>query len=1707
MTHAPRILPRLRVAALTVVMTATLFTVNAAPVSRPLSDADNHRASAPLPFGLGPQPADANYCASGPAFTGWLTQQLVNSGTPSTAGYINNSTVYGYISSVGSAWSCTLYRRYSGIAWNTTSTLGMFDYGTIINSTSVSCNWAVGSTDYLKANGTQVCPSTDTSNVLAVQLTAQRVYQNDVNHDTPGDFSFVHSDCDTTPYYGAEATGPVTPFIESRAVSFSTSIGGNRPGSNCDAIDLDGTGTGQTVTYDATAPSATINQATGQADPSNASPVNFTLSFSEPITGLTGSDITIGGTAPGTKAATISGTGPYAVAISGMTGPGTVTAALAAGKVTDLASNANTAATSTDNGVTYDAVAPTATILAPTANQPVGGDVSITGTATDAGSFKDYLIDVGAGLSPSSWTRIGSYASPVANGPLATWSTADLSGVYTLRLTVEDNAGNTPAVDTHVVFVDNTRLGEEGSRTRVPFDLGGGWSLGVGVEHGDASLARELFSLPSYGPQESLSLHYSSADTATGAFGTGWSSNLTQYLSFESGFVVWHRDDGGRVPFGQVAGIWTPLAGSFETLSAGTGGDAGRYIVTLKDQTRLVFEDAGAGRLLRIDNRFGKCLTITWGTPTTTVTDGTGRTTTLTFSGAQVQTVLDGAGRTWTFGYAVNDLTTITEPDPDDLRPWGGANGPLASPVTAIGHPVNGLTVTRHRRTATGGDDTIVWTVGFTAGTTTVRDPLHVAANQVTYATGSATSRQLVTDVSPPTYADTTYTLDALGRTTSILDPLLKTTAMHWNPDSTLDWVTDPNGTKTAYTYTPDGRGNTATETADATGAAVVTKYDYNGSNDVTKTYVAYGSPDEVDSTQTFDTAGTGGTPGHLQIVTQNSSDPDPAKRQVTTYAYTANDQVLAERDPKLVLTTHAYDLYGNETQSVANCTDAVPPTNWWQCTGTGTPDAATNVSTTTTFAAGSMAAKLGLPASTTTVLTGRTTALVYDVLGRTTSETPPEGQTTHEWDELGNEIRTTPPGLAATTRILDLAGNVITEAAPLRTTTTEYDATGAVTKSTVANDSVSRTYDGAGQLLTETIDPGASPHLNLTTSHAYDAAGREIAVRDPAGTVRRTFFDAQGRVAKAVENCTNVGTTILGDPAWKACTGAGTNDATWNLTTTFGYDARGNKTSEFVRHIGTDGLTTTWTYNDLDQLTKQVDNDVATPTLPTEDVTTEYAYDANGRQVAVRSPSPAGGTTVTRTLYDSLGRVTSTIADCIDTSPPANWWECTGSAPKTTAVNVTATFTYDADGHRLSVTGPSPAATDGSDAPTVTTRNAYDAAGRLCRVLENATVDLDGSDRCTRPITGTATTNVSTLYSYDPRGNLATMIDGRGNPTLYGYDVRGRMIKLDQPGVATDLVWAYNDSARTKTQTNRSTGSVTWTSDAAGRVISRAYQDASGTARTTTYGYDSAGTLATASDAGSAITVTSDRLGRPVTVTVASDTAAATTYGYSFTAPTRTDASGTTTMALDMAGRITSITDPVHASPFTWTYGAAGQVTSAVMPTTPSLTTTSTYDALGRLLTKVTGTRAAYTESYNRAGNRLSETSTITGDPANGTAATTWDPLDRLAGYVLPGIRTLGATFDAVPDRTDLTTDGTPVSTVFDLANRPTSGGYGYDADGRMTTRAGTAGTTFAYDSLGRLASVRQDPGNTPVAAYAYDALDRLLTVTRPSQATLRFR
>ena len=110
------------------------------------------------------------------------------------------------------------------------------------------------------------------------------------------------------------------------------------------------------TTPDTTSPTVTINQETSQADPANASPINFTVVFSEPVTDFATGDVTLSGTA-GATTATVTGSGTtYNVAVSGMTANGTVIASLLAGVAHDAANNPSLASTSTDNTVTFSSL-------------------------------------------------------------------------------------------------------------------------------------------------------------------------------------------------------------------------------------------------------------------------------------------------------------------------------------------------------------------------------------------------------------------------------------------------------------------------------------------------------------------------------------------------------------------------------------------------------------------------------------------------------------------------------------------------------------------------------------------------------------------------------------------------------------------------------------------------------------------------------------------------------------------------------------------------------------------------------------------------------------------------------------------------------------------------------------------------------------------------------------------------------------------------------------------------------------------------------------------------------------------------------------------------------------------------------------------------------------------------------------------------------
>lgn len=96
-----------------------------------------------------------------------------------------------------------------------------------------------------------------------------------------------------------------------------------------------------------------------------------------------------------------------------------------------------------------DNTAPTAEITSPAEGAAVSGNLPIIGTASDA-VFLHYLLQYKRS-SDASFVNLSSSGTAVTTGSLGDWNTTGLSGNYVLKLTVQDQAGNSSNVTRNLV--------------------------------------------------------------------------------------------------------------------------------------------------------------------------------------------------------------------------------------------------------------------------------------------------------------------------------------------------------------------------------------------------------------------------------------------------------------------------------------------------------------------------------------------------------------------------------------------------------------------------------------------------------------------------------------------------------------------------------------------------------------------------------------------------------------------------------------------------------------------------------------------------------------------------------------------------------------------------------------------------------------------------------------------------------------------------------------------------------------------------------------------------------------------------------------------------------------------------------------------------------------------------------------------------------
>jgi len=1032
-------------------------------------------------------------------------------------------------------------------------------------------------------------------------------------------------------------------------------------------------------------------------------------------------------------------------------------------------------------------------------------------------------------------------------------------------------------------------------------------------------------------------------------------------------------------------------------------------------------------------------------------------------------------------------------------------------------------------RTQDGVSQDIIWEIDYDVVTAQVDEVKQ--STEPSLLTLAYTGEQYTIELDPATtQAKTHYNVQTDLLVSTITDAKGGTRTLEWTEDGTrqLESITETvsgDEVKTTYAYDTD-TGYVETEITPITDSLKAkTTYTYDTNNDlesIVRTVDGTSDPAGPPVDYTFN--------GSRERTSMTIDDTVGGLDLTTDYTYSSKHQLETEEAPDGTVTKHEYDSHGNRTAVVQNYVSGQSATS------------SRNVRTEYAFDGSTAAGKAGLMTSETDPL-GRVTAYEYDDLGRLTmtirnqdggsSESDANRTSETLYDEIGWVEATTDERGTVTRLITDTFGRTTeriehctdTGSTPSTSprlcdgdgdhdsktnivTTQVYDDAGNMTSQTLegTTDVVTEyEYDDLGRQTTMTLDPTG---LALSTEFAYDEAGNEIAVADPRGSVTRSFYDKAGNLIETIENCSS-SAKVLPDPI-ESCSGNGTANAVWNRSTTYVYDDHGRLETETAPN----GRKTTSKYDTASRLEKRIDNDVSGTPSGNEDLATTYAYDEMGRTTAVRSPT-WGRTafTVTGTMYDALGRVTKSIDRCTDsgtTVPGANV-ACTGAGTQDVVTNHETAFTYDAAGNQVSMTTPSPAAPASGSGwlDTVITRYAYDGADRLCRVLENAGTDLQSlTDPCATAVTGTTSSDLSTVYEYDEAGNLTDMTDASGEDQSYTYDRMGRMTSRTD-GLDGTITWAHDERGNRLTQSDRERApaiSVTWAYDPADRVTSRTADSA-----TVDYTYDDIGGLISADGPSGEIAITRNRLGDP-TLVEPDDGSTDTTYGYGLMVGSRTDASGDYDFSLDEWGRELEIEAPIDtSSPFEFAWRPDGGRKERIDPNGMVHDHSYSGGRLGDIVSDGSGCSGAscadieYT--YNRAGMRLSEDSSIDGDPANGTAAFEYDAVGRLVDYDAPGSyadEEYG--WSEVLDRESLKNGGTTVTTTFDAAHRPTSdtggGSYSHDDDGRLTAQPGQV---LEWDSLGRLTTVK-DGSNNVLSGYTYDALDRLREVTS-SGTTIRHR
>jgi RHS repeat-associated protein len=1177
-------------------------------------------------------------------------------------------------------------------------------------------------------------------------------------------------------------------------------------------------------------------------------------------------------------------------------------------------------------------------------------------------------------------------------------------------------------------------------------------------------------------------------------FGPGWSLGVS-FVNAETPLTVYPANGGAYVAGGSFPSGLQDYPQQDLVFKQTPATPATPFTLSYDDGRVDSFNSDG--NLVSRTDRFGNRTQLTWEHPPW---DG---------SGWAPTSIVDGYGQTTTFTYS--------------------ASGSASSVVVSAPPRSDGVVA----KTTIGLDgDHRVTSVTDSTG----------AVSSFAYSTVSGSSVPLLTSVVSPSQAHTLITYQEIGYESGL-------TAVH--SVVTVDqsgkvlgparlFLMNPLGDQHNYTGYPTYNGGT-TDRLFASGDRFYFYTTSIASCVVTQPEVPASCPGAPSSTQsTYDSQhrlvtrkvlGLGAVPIQTQSATYlpvtglGSVAPNYARPMRSTVTYSAATSVAGTTAAggRTVSTNRVYDSHGRVTQSTdeAGTTTATTYDGMFglitgvtitgadgarsQTTNVLSADHKTISSATTAYAAP------GQP------LTARsTTSYLYDTSGQPTQRTMtwapgakpagdsggPDTVTTTFASSVDTAAHTRTittttaagtPAASATTTVLDLV-----TLQPVRTT----DPLGRVT---------SYRYDAGGRQTSKTTPDG----LTTTTSYTAAAAATSTSPATPAtrtdstsdGRIVLTTYDALGRTARVTDNVANEAFTASPTTRQLSAYSYSLNGATTTATdqqdrtVTTTLDVLGRQ----VQEVDPTGITHATAYNDVAHTVTQA-VDPAGSASPVATRTTSYD---NGNQPVTVARQYSDGTTDPTQLagYDGLGRVTSQTsndltlgytylgaggASLAQTATPQN------SAFPGTALNLSDTvalggqqtssaraqsaqtasqgtrLTYDAAGRTATATDP-----DGR-----TTGYTYYADGTVAtRTTPSGTVVTDSYNATTGRLTSvtakpTSGPAVTTSYSYVPAGqpgagHVHTISDGTTTMTL-GYDADAHVISRGYSDGTTTSAH-YTDTGLLATTTDVTGAVTTYHYDTAGRITSASQTRGTTVLASETYSYDAMSRVATITR-GNGVTTTNTWTGHNQLNTQRTTTASGTlveAHAYTY----------------DTHGNLATRTD-----------------TDPAVSTTPSSagtwTTAYRYDAYNRLLSSATysgpntagqpATATGYT--INTAGDVTG--TTITTRPQNGAQqqppAKTQKPKKpkknpRPGATPPPFTTTTSNTIDPAGQLTAQTSNGTTTTQTF-------------DTEGRITHTL--TGTAITYDPFDRMLTATH-AGTTATYAYWPDGTPRSTTTSGSGAAS----